>query len=112
MHTIKKFTEPDADMNDTDLSLKESLNLQTARITWPELERFFARGRVLDVSDKLDLLTVACALIEDDMTKFTVWTESKQVQHLQDETAKQWAEDDSNLWAVVIAPWVVVQNRY
>ncbi len=109
--TIKKFTEPDIEMDDTELPLKDSLNLQTARIKWPELERFFARGRVLDVSGELDLLTVACALIEDDTTKFTVWTESKQVQHLQDETAKQWAEDDSNLWAVVIAPWVVVQNK-
>lgn len=98
-------------MDDTDLPLQDKLNLQTARIKWPELERFFARGRVIDVSGDLDLLEVAGALIEDDTAKFTTWTESKQVQHLQDETAKQWVDDDSKLWAVVIAPWVVVQNR-
>nr|CAA6830817.1 MAG: Unknown protein [uncultured Thiotrichaceae bacterium] len=98
-------------MDDTSLPLQDKLNLETARISWPELERFFARGRVLDVSAELDLLEVASALTEDDIDKFTGWTASKKVQHLQDETAKQWVEDDSNLWAVVIAPWVVVQNK-
>ncbi len=98
-------------MDNTDLPLKDKLNLQTARIGWKELERFFARGRVLYVSAELDLVEVACALTEDDLTKFTAWTESGQVQHLQDETAKQWAKDDSHLWAVVIAPWVMVQDR-
>ncbi len=98
-------------MDNTDLPLKDKLNLQTARIGWKELERFFARGRVLYVSAELDLVEVACALTEDDLTKFTAWTESGQVQHLQDETAKQWAKDDHHLWAVVIAPWVMVQDR-
>lgn len=98
-------------MDDASLPLQDRLNLQTARIRWPELERFFARGRVLDVSAELDLIEVATALTDDDMEKFTQWTEKKQVQHLQDQTAKRWVKDDSNLWAVVVAPWVVVQNR-
>lgn len=100
------------DMDDASLPLTDELNLQTARISWPELERFFARGRVLDVSAELDLLEVASALTEDDLEKFSAWTQTKQVQHLQDDTAKLWVADDSNLWAVVIAPWVVVQNRH
>lgn len=99
-------------MDDASLTLLDKLNLQTARISWPELERFFARGRVLDVSTDLDLLEVASALAEDDLEKFSAWTQEKQVQHLQDNTAKQWVADDSNLWAVVIAPWVIVQNRH
>lgn len=98
-------------MDDASLPLQDRLNLQTARISWPELERFFARGRVLEVTAELDLIEVAVALTGDDIEKFTQWTDRKQVQHLQDQTAKQWVEDDSNLWAVVIAPWVVVQNR-
>ncbi|MEN9433105.1 MAG: hypothetical protein RLZZ422_694 [Pseudomonadota bacterium] len=91
--------------------LKARLNLETARISWPEIERFFARGRVLHIASTLDLLEVAEALVEDNMTKFTDWTSTGLVKHLEDLTAKSWVADDSRLWAVVIAPWVLVQER-
>lgn len=98
-------------MEESSLPLHDRLNLQTARISWPELERFFARGRVLEITAALDLIDVAQALTEDDTEKFTTWTESGQVQHLTDTIAKQWVNNDSSLWAVVVAPWVLVQNR-
>ena len=98
-------------MEESPLPLHDQLNLQTARISWPELERFFAKGQVLQVSADLDLVNVAEALIEDNTEKFTQWTQTCQVQHLSDAVAKQWVTDDGNLWAVVVAPWVVVQNR-
>ena len=98
-------------MDDTELPLQTRLNLQTALISWPEIERFFARGRVLNVSADIDLIEVALALTEDNTEKFKRWTEDEQVQHLSDETAKQWVNDDSNLWAIVIAPWVITQKR-
>ena len=34
-----------------------------------------------------------------------------QVEHLDMETARDWSERDPELWAVVVAPWVVVQER-
>ena len=98
-------------MEETELPLKERLNLQTARISWPEIERFFARGRVLDVAAEIDLIEVAVALTEDNVEKFDRWTHANQVRHLSDTTAKQWVADDNNLWAVVIAPWVIAQKR-
>lgn len=91
--------------------LKARLNLETARITWSELERFFARGRVLHIASSLDLLDVAEALVEDNLATFTEWTSAGLVKHLEDLTAKSWVADDSKLWAVVIAPWVLVQER-
>lgn len=94
-----------------ELPLASRLNLETAPISWPELERFFARGRVLRVNSELDLIDVAVALHDDDIKQFQQWTDAKQVEHLQDATAKQWVEDDSSLWGVVIAPWVLVQDR-
>lgn len=96
---------------EADVPLSTHLNFETAPISWAELERFFARGRVLNVAVELDLIDVAVALHEDNTTKFTTWIEEKKVNHLQDETAKSWHADDSDLWAVVIAPWVLVQNR-
>ncbi len=98
-------------MNSDPLPLRTRLNLETAPISWADLGRFFARGRVIQVANELDLIEVATALVEDDTTRFTQWIEAKQVQHLPDEVAKQWAADDRYLWAVVVAPWVVVQNR-
>lgn len=98
-------------MEETELPLKERLNLQTARISWSEIERFFARGRVLDVAAEIDLIEVAVALTEDNVEKFDRWTQTSQVRHLSDATAKQWVKDDNNLWAVVIAPWVIAQKR-
>ena len=98
-------------MEETELPLKERLNLQTARISWSEIERFFARGRVLDVTAEVDLIEVAVALTEDNVEKFDRWTHANQVRHLSDATAKQWVADDNNLWAVVIAPWVIAQKR-
>jgi len=41
------------------LPLKDRLNLETARITWPELERYFASGKVIHVAATLDLIEVA-----------------------------------------------------
>lgn len=98
-------------MEDTELPLQARLNLQTARISWPEIERFFARGRVLKTSPELDLIEVAVALAEDDTEKFGHWTKTGQVQHLNNATAKQWVKNDADLWAVVIAPWVIAQRR-
>ena len=91
--------------------LQARLNLETARITWPEIERFFARGRVLHIASHLDLLAVAEALVEDKVANFSDWTACGSVKHLEDNTAKSWVADDSKLWAVVIAPWVLVQER-
>ncbi|WP_026220757.1 DUF2288 domain-containing protein [Thiofilum flexile] len=93
------------------IPLQARLNLETARITWPEIERFFARGRVLHIASSLDLLAVAEALVEDNVAKFGEWTQNGLVKHLEDTTAKSWVADDSKLWAVVIAPWVLVQER-
>lgn len=93
------------------LPLSTRLNLETGRITWKELGFFFARGRVVQVADTLDLIEVATALAQDDMQRFSGWAERKHVQILPDAIAKEWAADDSQLWAVVVAPWVVVQKR-
>ena len=99
-------------MEEADLPLHTRLNLETASISWAELARFFARGRVIQVDAALDLVAIATALAQDDTASFKQWVESTQVQHLPDEIAKRWAEDDRHLWAVVVAPWVLVQERH
>lgn len=94
------------------LPLRDRMNLQTARITWAELQRQFAGGRVIHVSPELDLVEVATCMAADNASQLRVWLEAQVLKPLADETAKQWvAQDPQNLWAVVVAPWVLVQQR-
>ncbi|SKA85221.1 hypothetical protein SAMN02745130_02594 [Thiothrix eikelboomii] len=98
-------------MDELELPLRTRLNLETGRITWQELGFFFARGRVLQVAADLDLIEVASALANDEAPQVSAWLKTQQLSVLSDLTAKAWAGDDQQLWAVVVAPWVVVQQR-
>lgn len=84
---------------------------QTARIEWPELERFFARGQLLRVAAGLDLVEVAVAIAEDDKPRVAAWLESGEVARMPTETAADYAQRRPALWAVVVSPWVCVQER-
>lgn len=84
---------------------------ETAKIAWPELERFFARGMLLCVARDLDLVTVAVAIAQDDTTQVTQWLASGLVQRMPEEIAADFAARDPELWAVVVSPWVCVQER-
>ncbi len=89
----------------------QDLHAQTARVAWQELEKHFARGVVIRVDSDLDLVEVATRFANDDKTAVEHWIVAGQVEHLGMQTAKDWAARDPELWAVVVAPWVVVQER-
>jgi hypothetical protein len=84
----------------------------TAPIEWTVLAPHFARGDVLWVHADLDLVEVAQALIADDSASVKAWMDRGQVAPATDAQAADWHErDPDNLWAVVIRPWVLVQER-
>lgn len=89
--------------------LMAMLNAQTARLAWDELARHFARGVVIKVAPELDLLEVATAMAQDDKQHIKQWLQRGQVGNATDADAQRWQEDGSVFWAVVVAPWVVVQ---
>lgn len=90
--------------------LRVKLNLETGRMPWTELQRHFARGIVVSVDGKLDLIEVAVAMAEDDAAKMATWTESGAIVRATEEQAIDWNERNAEFWVVVIAPWVVVQE--
>ena len=90
---------------------KQDLNQQTARIRWQELETHFARGVVIEVDSELDLVEVATCFANDDKAAVEQWINDGRVQHLRMATARDWEAREPELWAVVVAPWVVVQER-
>lgn len=98
-------------MEELEPDLRTRLNGETARIRWPELERHFARGVVVAVAPELDLIDVAVAMAEDDTATVTPWLASGQVARPSAEQAQQWVARQPLFWAVVVAPWVLVQEH-
>ncbi|SAL23674.1 DUF2288 domain-containing protein [Caballeronia humi] len=84
---------------------------ETAQIGWSELERFFARGVLLKVARDLDLVSVAEAVASDDTKRVAEWLSSGLIERVQAGTAADFAARDPELWAVVVSPWVCVQER-
>ena len=91
--------------------LKAKLNLETSRIHWHELQTYYARGQVVRVAPELDLLNVATQLSADNKAQFEHWLGNGQVGEVSPDLARAWYERNAELWAVVIAPWVLVQDR-
>jgi hypothetical protein len=91
--------------------LYRKLLAETAKIGWPELERFFARGVLLRVARDLDLVSVAEAVANDDTAQVTQWVSAGLLERVQAETAADFAARDPDLWAVVVSPWVCMQER-
>ena len=84
----------------------------TAQIEWSVLEPHFARGDLLAVAPQLDLVAVAAAMMEDNSERIKGWMDAGQLQVASDAQAADWAErQPDTLWAVVIRPWVLVQER-
>jgi len=97
-------------MNNANPVLMSHLNLETGRLSWAEAERHFARGVVVKVAPALDLVEVAAAMAEDDKSKFTEWLETGQVARADSDDALRWHQGHAEFWAVVVAPWVLVQE--
>ena len=87
------------------------LHQDTARVYWQELETHFARGVVIRVAGELDLVEVATCFANDDKAAVDEWIGSGQIGRLSTKTAKDWSGGNPELWGVVVAPWVVVQER-
>ncbi|HKJ95712.1 MAG TPA: DUF2288 domain-containing protein [Gammaproteobacteria bacterium] len=90
--------------------LKARLNAETGRVSWSELERHFARGALVTVRRGLDLVEVAAAFVEDDRNRVSGWMETGAVRTTSASDAQRWVKRDPTLWAVVVAPWVLVQE--
>lgn len=97
-------------MRDTDLDLlRTTLNGETARFQWKELQRFFAAGTVIAVSNELDLVEVAARIAADDKDAVAQWMGEGRVGRASDAQAGAWLAADAALWTVVVKPWILVQ---
>jgi len=101
-------TEPESgQIPDEDVRAK--LNRETGKIGWLELEKHFASGNLVYVSPELDLIEVAYQVSVDNKAVVEPWINAQQLAPATDAQAVQWHEENTELWAVVVAPLVLVQ---
>ena len=89
---------------------RAKVNLDTARIAWRELQRFFASGAAIYVSPALDLVEVAFQVSQDNKEQVMAWMAAGEVARVTDEQALAWHDADLDMWAVVVSPYVFVQQ--
>jgi hypothetical protein len=89
---------------------REKVNLETSKIAWKELQRFFASGTAVFVASPLDLVDVAYQFSIDNKNQVAQWMQNNQVALVSDQQALDWLESDADVWAVVIKPWILVQK--
>lgn len=92
-----------------DKELHDKINSETARVQWSELERHFANGAVVYVSETLDLVEVALRIAHDDKDSLARWMNEGKVAKVSDVQARTWQASDTRLWASVVSPFVLVQ---
>lgn len=88
-----------------------ALHAETAAIEWKDLERFFARGNLLRVASNLDLVDAAFELANDNKPAVEQWLAEDLLAGVSNEEASLWSKGESNLWSVIVLPWILVQQR-
>ncbi|OSI10604.1 DUF2288 domain-containing protein [Neisseria zoodegmatis] len=93
----------------SDHLLNDKLNLETARISWHELQTHFARGAAVYVSAELDLIETARMMADDNAEGLGKLMQNGLFGLVSEEQARRFLADNQQMWAVVVAPWVLVQ---
>tara|TARA_B110000444_G_C18762055_1_gene558049 strand:- start:746 stop:1081 length:336 start_codon:yes stop_codon:yes gene_type:complete len=100
------------EINENDPAVvRQKLNHDTAKIKWAALHEHQKTGSVIAVSTELDLIDVACEFALDNHAQVKAWLEQAQIVIVSDDQAQQWDVEARELWAVVVAPWVLVQEQ-
>lgn len=91
-------------------TLRAEMARETAKLGWDELQRHYARGVVVCIAPELDLVDVAARFVADDRKYVEQCLDSGQITRASNDDAMRWNETRANFWAVVAAPWVLVQE--
>ena len=90
--------------------LRAKLNLETAQLQWSELERHFARGDVIKIAIGTDLIEAALNVAENNAATVQTWLSEGRIARAEMSDAEGWHARQPMFWAVVVAPWVLVQE--
>lgn len=86
------------------------INMETAKLPWSDLQRFFAAGQVYGVSPQHDLTEVALNMSQDNVQHIEELIISGEIRQVTDQQALEWIKNDALVWCVVVKPFVLVQG--
>lgn len=90
--------------------LKQKLNRDTGKIRWSALNQYQQEDAIITVSKQLDLIAVASEFVNDNSGQVSGWIEQEKIGKISLEVAQNWEQEDPELWALVVSPWVLVQE--
>jgi hypothetical protein len=93
-----------------DETLRSTIKDEIGFIAWKSLARFFAGGTAVAVDAELDLAEVAFQFSQNNKSIVEQWMSEEKVNKVSDGQAKTWFETDATVAAIVISPWVLVQE--
>lgn len=85
------------------------LNKETSKMPWSQMQKFFASGSTIYVSNEFDLLDIASDLVMDNNARIKALMDDAHIHNVNDEQAAHWLSQDTNMWVVVLEPYVLVQ---
>jgi len=100
----------DTDADKLEAMLRDEIHAETSKIAWSELQRFFAAGKAIYVAVDLDLVEVAVQVSSDNSELVRQWMVTGKIAPVSDDQARCWIDTDATVWAVVVKPWVLVQD--
>jgi len=95
----------------SELTIKEKLNLETAVLQWKELEVVFAQGKLLILDSICDLIEVASQISDSHVNQLETLIDKKLIQFATPVWIRDNCNDETLLWTVVIAPYVISQLK-
>lgn len=87
----------------------QKLLRETGKIDWHSLAPHFGGGDLVLVQRELDLVHVAYSFAEDERDTVAQWLTEGRVARVEAHQVSQWDKEDPQFWAVVVAPWVLIQ---
>jgi hypothetical protein len=87
------------------------LNRETSQIAWSELQEFYQQDAVIVAAPHVDLVLAAAAMAEDDTVSVARWLKDGGLLKASQAQHEAWLQEEAKVWAVVVAPWVLVQGE-
>lgn len=92
-------------------SIREKLEGQVGPADWKVLKPHFLRGAIITISPDIDIIDVGVGVATDDTAKIEAWMNGGKITKPAQADADGWEKAGTEVTALVVAPFVLVQQR-
>ena len=104
------MSEKNLDKNDPE-SIREKLEGEVGPADWKVLKPHFLHDAIIIISPDLDIIDVAVKIATDDASHIEAWMNGGKITRPTQADADGWEKDGTEVIALVVAPFVLVQLR-